>query len=289
MIDDHPTKISGFDFRGRNNKNFKEITNTNTIRFSNDGRFMWCGGFGNLNGEMIFYDWKQQKIIGYNKSNACRTFEWAPNSRIIMTASLYPFMTVDNGFMLYKYNGKLLIKKGFERLYQIIFRPSLYGVYTNREPTPESLLNGPKKPTKTKLSSYVPPHLRKAMMAKQKNNNNNNNSKPAPPKNPNNNNNNGYNNNNNNNNNTGKKKRNRKKKNKPDKPGLSGDDNRFWARGAKDGNNNNNISNNDANNADSTKKKRKRKRKKKNNNNNDGSNNNNNNNNGNNSNIVNNE
>ena len=107
MIDDHPQKITVFDCLGRSVCDLGRYAR-NLIRFSPNGRFLWCGGFGNLTGEMTFYDYrsvkeadKRGKCLGHGTDDACRYFEWSPDSGSLVTARLYPFMTVDNGFRLY--------------------------------------------------------------------------------------------------------------------------------------------------------------------------------------------
>ena len=43
--------------------------------------------------------------IGSNVSHCSTVFEWSPDSRYFMTATLAPRMNVDNGFKIFKYNG----------------------------------------------------------------------------------------------------------------------------------------------------------------------------------------
>lgn len=179
VIDDHPQKMTVYDYNGRETILFGTKIR-NKVRYSMDGRFMWCGGFGNLTGEMSFYDWGQPRKslqnlrtqnademgkieLGFAKDSACRYFEYSPDSSTFLAASLYPFMTVDTGFKLYKYNGRLLMTwKESERLYQVQYRPSLLGVYPVREPSPNAVS---KKKVATK--AYVPPHLRNKMQSMQ--------------------------------------------------------------------------------------------------------------------------
>eukprot|EP01084_Bolivina_argentea_P309284 534967_1 len=167
MIDDHPQKITVFDYRGNNISNLGQYAR-NLIRFSNDGRFLWCGGFGNLTGEMTFYDYKNIKenpnksCLGYNTDDACRYFEWSPDSSTFVTARLYPYMTVDNGFRIYKYNGQRLFEETFDRLYQIRYRPSLKFVYPQRSPSPNAQRKAKSLPKPQAKKRYVPPHLRKS-------------------------------------------------------------------------------------------------------------------------------
>merc|ERR1712228_596734 len=164
MIDDHPQKISIFDFRGNLVANLGNYAR-NLIRFSRDGKFLWCGGFGNLTGEMTFYDYEKIKgdktqCLGYGHDDACRYFEWSPDSSSLVTARLYPYMTVDNGFRIYKYNGHKLYEEKFDRLYQIAYRPNLRGVYPPRSASPSATKKSRALPKKGDKKGYVPPHLR---------------------------------------------------------------------------------------------------------------------------------
>eukprot|EP01083_Nonionella_stella_P274772 932905_1 len=166
--------ISVFDQKGTNIYCIGQYTR-NRIRFSPCGMFLWVGGFGNLTGEMTFYDYqnikqeenseKDKYLAGYNRDSACRYFEWSPDSSLFVTASIYPYMTVDNGFTIYKYNGFKLYEEKVEKLCQVAYRPSLYHVYPDKSVSIKALAQSQALPqtmpkeviAKTK---YVPPHLR---------------------------------------------------------------------------------------------------------------------------------
>jgi len=167
MIDDHPQKITICDFRGQKAHALGHYAR-NLIRFSGDGRFLWCGGFGNLTGEMTFYDYKNIKndeslaCLGYNTDDACRYFEWSPDATSFLTARLYPYMTVDNGFRIYKYNGQRLYEESVERLYQIAYRPNAKGTYPARSVSPAARKKAKPIPKAAAKKRYVPPHMRSA-------------------------------------------------------------------------------------------------------------------------------
>lgn len=185
FIDDHPRKISVMNSNGELVHCIGNYTR-NAIRFSDCGHFLWLGGFGNLTGEMSFYDYKKIKnenegLKGFNKSDCARVYEFSPDASVFTIASLYPFMTVDNGFTVYKYNGVKLYEERVEKLFQIAYRPSLYHVYPEKvisakalkqsQPIPKSdsiADKGPsgskeeKRETLQKKKKYVPPHLRNA-------------------------------------------------------------------------------------------------------------------------------
>lgn len=69
----------------------------NTVSFSPHGRFLVLAGFGNLAGEMDFWDRNKQKLMGRNASHCAVGYGWSPCGRYFMTATLAPRMNVDNG------------------------------------------------------------------------------------------------------------------------------------------------------------------------------------------------
>jgi len=174
MIDDHPQKITVFDNRGNTVADLGRYAR-NLIRFSPDGRFLWLGGFGNLTGEMTFYDYRmvkdpQQKgkCLGYGTDDACRYFQWSPDASSLVTARLHPFMTVDNGFKIYRYNGEKIHDETFDRLYQVTYRPSAPNTYPSRSPSPKAKKGIRSLPTPQEKKRWIPPHKRAALKAQGK-------------------------------------------------------------------------------------------------------------------------
>jgi len=97
----------------------------NTILFSPHGRFLCLAGFGNLAGEMDFYDTaKNCKRIGSNTAHCSVAYGWSPDSRYFITAVLAPRMNVDNGFKIFKYNGVgPVVVQPFEQAFDCVFQP----------------------------------------------------------------------------------------------------------------------------------------------------------------------
>ncbi len=80
------------------------------------------GGFGNLIGEMEFWDLYKKKRLGVAQDpHGAKSFQWTPDGRRFITASLRPWRRVDNG---YKVGGPIscwrfgrvlnLVEKGLE-------------------------------------------------------------------------------------------------------------------------------------------------------------------------------
>ncbi len=110
----------------------------NTIVWSDHGRFLTLGGFGNLAGGMDFYDKnKLKKIPQYdpisgtnlgangNTASCAVGYGWSPSSRYFMVSTTTPRMNVDNGVRLYKYNGLEVCDKNIVSWDNAKFSPDL--------------------------------------------------------------------------------------------------------------------------------------------------------------------
>ncbi|PIA61085.1 hypothetical protein AQUCO_00300538v1 [Aquilegia coerulea] len=95
----------------------------NTIRWNPKGNFLCLAGFGNLPGEMAFWDYVEKKLIGTAKAEWSVTSEWSPDGRYFMTATTAPRLQVDNGVKIFNHNGSLYFKKMYDKLYQAEWKP----------------------------------------------------------------------------------------------------------------------------------------------------------------------
>lgn len=131
----------------------------NTVIWSPHGRFVCIGGFGNLAGEMDFWERKGCKLLGSCvDQDRARSFEWTPCGRHFVTSVLWPKRRVDNGLKVWTYYGELVHHEPVERLTQVAIRP---GVYPNLPATPTRTFRTlQKKNEEAKPKAYVPPALR---------------------------------------------------------------------------------------------------------------------------------
>ncbi|KAK9950270.1 hypothetical protein M0R45_005768 [Rubus argutus] len=90
----------------------------NTIRWNPKGK---C--FGNLPGDMAFWDYLEKKQLGTTRSELSVTSEWSPDGRYFMTATTAPRLQVDNGIKIFHHNGSLFFKKMFDKLFQADWKP----------------------------------------------------------------------------------------------------------------------------------------------------------------------
>lgn len=118
-----PFSIVVFDKNGTKIHDFGK-SRKNTIRYSpNYGRFLSLGGFGNLAGEIEFFDSASRKPFKSTRSECTVECQWAPNARLFMTSSTHPRMRVDNCISMFKYTGELVCKLEFPELYSAKWRP----------------------------------------------------------------------------------------------------------------------------------------------------------------------
>ncbi|EKX45057.1 hypothetical protein GUITHDRAFT_94821 [Guillardia theta CCMP2712] len=136
----------------------------NTISWAPHGRFLLLGGFGNISGNLEFWDNNRKKLIANVKAPGTTNWSWSPCSRYFLTATLFPRLRVDNGFTIFKYDGTSVHQEKLpHQLYQISWRPSKAGTFPDRPASPGA---GGKSATSTSSNepaapkAYVPPHLR---------------------------------------------------------------------------------------------------------------------------------
>ncbi|CAM9499774.1 unnamed protein product, partial [Ectocarpus fasciculatus] len=111
----------------------------NTISWSPHGRFLALAGFGNLVGDIDFYDTQAKKIkkMSTNNAHCSVAHAWSPDSRYFMTATLAPRMNVDNGFKIFRYDGKgPIFTEHLDHCYDALWVPTLPEVYPNRARSP---------------------------------------------------------------------------------------------------------------------------------------------------------
>ncbi|KAI3470228.1 hypothetical protein Pfo_026891 [Paulownia fortunei] len=95
----------------------------NTIRWNPKGNFICLAGFGNLPGDMAFWDYLEKKKLGATKAELSVTSEWSPDGRYFMTATTAPRLQVDNGIKIFHHNGSLYFKRMFDKLFQVDWKP----------------------------------------------------------------------------------------------------------------------------------------------------------------------
>lgn len=137
------------------------------------------GGFGNLTGDMVFWDPRKLKEIGWATAHCAAVRAWSPNSRFLLAAVLSPRVRVDNGFKLFTYAGELVGEREYGELLDAAWQPAPPGTYDAPPLSPrvysraqaraaamaKGVNPGVAKGGPATKTAYVPPALRAKMAA----------------------------------------------------------------------------------------------------------------------------
>ncbi|KAF9354242.1 hypothetical protein BGX34_011130 [Mortierella sp. NVP85] len=140
----------------------------NTIRWNPQGRILVLAGFGNLAGNMDFWDCKSLQKIASVSARDTTACEWSPDGRHILTATLSPRLRVDNGYKIWHYTGTLVHTEEINELYQVNWRPDVpesYPIRSSLSPAPKPTANtsaaaAAAKPVPARVGAYRPPQAR---------------------------------------------------------------------------------------------------------------------------------
>lgn len=109
----------------------------NTIRWNNFGRFLVCGGYGQLLGDTDFWDKSGKQLMGNARLECCVASAWAPDGRHFLAATTSPRMRVDNKIVIYDYCAQKTSQMPFEELMLASWRPRPRGAFQDRPPSPD--------------------------------------------------------------------------------------------------------------------------------------------------------
>ena len=141
-----PSRSTLYNYKAQPLYEFGEA-HRNSIIWAPHGRFVCIAGFGNLAGEMDFYDTAKLKKMGANISHCAVQYGWSPDSRYFMTATLAPRMNVDNCYKIFKYNGVGPIsRQDYTQAFDAMWQPQPALRYPDRGQSPRR--EGDVKPIK---------------------------------------------------------------------------------------------------------------------------------------------
>eukprot|EP01025_Chloroclados_australasicus_P059651 TRINITY_DN7554_c0_g1_i1.p1 TRINITY_DN7554_c0_g1~~TRINITY_DN7554_c0_g1_i1.p1 ORF type:complete len:634 (+),score=76.72 TRINITY_DN7554_c0_g1_i1:142-2043(+) len=142
----------------------------NTVRWNPQGRFFVVAGFGNLPGDMTFYDKKANGkcfVMGKVRSTSVDCV-WSPCGRFLLTKIVAPRLRVDNSFKIFTYYGEQVHLESFPVLLDARWRPAQDGVFPDLPADQEHVQQQQQQQKASQQQgessgSYVPPHLRNKM------------------------------------------------------------------------------------------------------------------------------
>jgi translation initiation factor 2A len=164
----------------------------NTARWSPSGRFLAVCGFGNLPGDVIFFNRLGApgsgkitlKRMGSTRAEAV-SCAWSPCGRMLLTATVAPRLRVDNNVRVLSYTGEVVAHRAFECLLEARWVPQGgkgdQALFEDRAPSPERLARslegggaggggggakgGAGAAAPARPATYVPPSMRGAAAA----------------------------------------------------------------------------------------------------------------------------
>ena len=158
-----PARATLFDHRANPIYQFGSAPR-NFVRYSPGGRIICLAGFGNLSGEMEFWDRKTCMKVSTVQASNSSSCEWAPDGRYVMTSTLYKRLKVDNGIKIWHYTGVLVYKYDVKELHEATWRPLPAGLWDEGgalDLPPEGILVEI-EPAVKKVGAYRPPGARAA-------------------------------------------------------------------------------------------------------------------------------
>lgn len=132
--------------------------------YNPQGNILCLCGFGNLNGNMEFWDVKQKKLICQTQAADTTSFQWLADGEHIITATTAPRLRVGNGYRIWHYTGALLEQQFLgsgEELWEAFCQPAPEKMFPEKPISyrqVQSEMPAPKPPAAQQ--AYVPPSLR---------------------------------------------------------------------------------------------------------------------------------
>jgi translation initiation factor 2A len=137
----------------------------NICAYNPQGSILCIGGFGNLPGNLEFWDMKQKKQISKTQSSDTTYFEWCPDGQHLLTATTAPRLRVGNGFRIWHYSGTLMLQnftKDHAELWQATWQPVPEDQILPFNITTKPVASTVQEQPKAQGAAYRPPQLRDA-------------------------------------------------------------------------------------------------------------------------------
>lgn len=134
----------------------------NCVYYNPLGSIICFAGFGNLRGQMEFWERKQLIKIGSTTAPDTTHFLWSPDGEHFATATCSPRLREGNGFKLWHYNGTLLYDhplKNNHELWEVQWQSYPEGTFTPKVVTSPLPVQS-KQPAEPPKATYRPPHAR---------------------------------------------------------------------------------------------------------------------------------
>lgn len=133
----------------------------NCVYYNPHGNMLCLAGFGNLRGNMEFWDIVEKRKVSNPQAVDSTYFEWCPDGEHFLTATTTPRLRVDNCFKVWHYAKPEPLEFQAEgELYEVLWRPVPLGVYPQPIISAAPAASSAAKSAAPKPATYVPPQLR---------------------------------------------------------------------------------------------------------------------------------
>eukprot|EP01091_Cochliopodium_minus_P016379 TRINITY_DN610_c3_g1_i1.p1 TRINITY_DN610_c3_g1~~TRINITY_DN610_c3_g1_i1.p1 ORF type:complete len:669 (+),score=256.96 TRINITY_DN610_c3_g1_i1:46-2007(+) len=156
-----PTTTTIFNWKKAEEKENFGRAYVNVAKFSNNGYLLALMGFGTFKGNITLWDQKQAKEVCSVDAFTSSTFDWSPDSRYFLTATLARMQ--DNSYKMWAYDGTLLHEEKLDSITQAFFKPLPLEAFPVRLPSPrlyEKAQQQKKNSQKEETQKYCPPQRR---------------------------------------------------------------------------------------------------------------------------------
>ncbi|XP_048747490.2 eukaryotic translation initiation factor 2A-like isoform X2 [Ostrea edulis] len=136
----------------------------NLAYFNPHGNILCLAGFGNLHGNLEFWDMRSRKLMVQTQSQDTTSFEWCPDGEHVLTATTSPRLRVANGYRVWHCSGKMLLQVNADKeteLWEALWQPAAEGEYPVPAITANSVtIKAAQSEPEPKVQAYRPPQAR---------------------------------------------------------------------------------------------------------------------------------
>jgi len=101
----------------------------NQLYWSPQGKNVVLAGLKSMNGQLEFFNVDEFETLATNEHFMCQEVEWDPTGRYV-TTSVTSVVSMENGFYMWAFNGKLLYKTMRDRFFKFSWRPRVPSLLT---------------------------------------------------------------------------------------------------------------------------------------------------------------
>ncbi|CAL1532715.1 unnamed protein product [Lymnaea stagnalis] len=130
--------------------------------FNPQGNILCLAGFGNLAGNLEFWDMKNKKLISKTQASDTTHLEWSPDGQHVLTATTAPRLRVGNGFRIWHYTGMLMLQHfipDHAELWEAAYQPCPVDHIKQFSISSKPVTSEVQQP-KVQTAAYRPPHAR---------------------------------------------------------------------------------------------------------------------------------